>query len=193
MAALAVVFAVVTWGAGEVGRPFRAMLGTVGLLLTVVFVLEFAARLAAAEDRRAHLKRHVIDLVALVPVVRLARVVSLAYLAPRVPAFNALVARASGVAEAARATRTWLLATWSGVATLSVLLLFGYADAASMDPARRLVASVLVVVALGAFSGLTSVLTEYFLTRRESTADESTRTTAGSTATAVHKESTSTT
>jgi hypothetical protein len=172
MAGLAVAFVIFGFGSERLGPPFGAWLGTLAAAITVLFVLEVVSRLAATDDPQTHLKHHLIDLVALVPMVRLVRVLDLLAFLPRVPAVAGFWAAAVRYGHAARSAQAWLVATWVGVAGLCVIFLFGYADASALDGGRRLVASLLVILGIGAFSGLTSALTSSVMRRRDETAAE---------------------
>ena len=91
-AALAVVYVVV--GFVEDSPATTAF----DLLLTAIFAAEFASRLAASVDRKAYLRGHWIDALALIPVVRGIRVLRLLRLLRLVRAF-AGVARALNTLE----------------------------------------------------------------------------------------------
>src|SRR5438132_6043148 len=115
-AALAVLYVTIGLVDQDVGVAQAQTLALVDLGLTVIFVLEFSTRLAAAPDRRRYLTHHWIDAVALVPLVRGLRVLRLLRLLRLVRAF-AGVFRAVDHAE--RITRhrglAWLFTTWLAV------------------------------------------------------------------------------
>lgn len=175
MSGLALVFVLAGFGAERLADPIGSWLATLTLAITVIFVLEYGTRLAAATDRRTHAIGHAVDLVALLPWVRLVRALRLFVFLPRVPAFARAYAavlrlRAALAAQAAvvRSTQAWLIATWVAVAAVTVFFLYGYADALALDGLRRVVATLLLVLALGAFSAITSAVTLWVLRHRAS-------------------------
>lgn len=194
MAALAVVYV----GLGFIApTPEVAMAET---FLTGVFALEFAGRLGIARDRRAYLRGHWIDLVALLPATRAVRLVRLLRL---VRAFAGLFRALSQVerlaehrglvwlfviwlsvavicslwlyaaeAEVNQNIRTPLDALWWGVVTLTTV---GYGDVYPQTPEGRVAAVVLMVVGITLYGTITATITSILLAgRRASTsvADE---------------------
>jgi hypothetical protein len=106
MSALAVVSTLVGLVASRVSGSFERILVDASWLLTAVFVLEYASRLAAAEDRRTHFFTHLVDLVAVVPLLRLARVLRLFWLLVLAPAVARTTAAAAQVAGRVRHVRS---------------------------------------------------------------------------------------
>ena len=77
MAALAIVYVVVGFAGDTADRSLSAWLRPVEAVVTAIFVLEFGTRFMASFDRRAYLRGHWIDLVALAPTVREVRILRL--------------------------------------------------------------------------------------------------------------------
>ena len=89
MAALAIVYVAIGFARDTTGTPAPAVeMGE--LVLTVVFVTEFATRIAATRNRGRYLRDHVLDLVALIPIARGVRVFRLLRLLRLVRAFTGL-------------------------------------------------------------------------------------------------------
>lgn len=98
MAALAIAFVIVGEAIDQaqiaadfdLGGPEAQLLPTLYAIetgLTVVFAAEFGSRFLASYNRRAYLRGHWIDLIALIPVVRAVRVLRLLRLLRLVRAF----------------------------------------------------------------------------------------------------------
>jgi voltage-gated potassium channel len=171
MAGLAVVFFAIAFVAERVDGSIQEALQTVGWLITAVFVAEFSSRLAAAHDPRNHLRGHWIDLVALLPPLRVARVLSLLRFLPMAPG----MARAwASVREVVHGLRTRaqlsLFLAWLGLMLGCTLFLSRYADSASGS--GRLIGSALLVVGLALFSAVTAALTTLLLAPRRNAAAE---------------------
>jgi len=77
MAALAVIYVILGFAGDAAIGPASAWLSRIEAVVTGIFVLEFGTRFAASFDRRAYLRGHWIDLVALVPTIREVRVLRL--------------------------------------------------------------------------------------------------------------------
>src|ERR1700675_2498914 len=86
MAALAVAYLIVGLAADDPSAS--PILGVIETGLTVVFVVEFATRVAASYDRVGYLRGHWIDLIALIPVAREVRLFRLLRLLRLVRAFS---------------------------------------------------------------------------------------------------------
>jgi uncharacterized membrane protein YjjB (DUF3815 family) len=166
MAGLALAFLAIGILSEQVDGGFQGALLTLGWLVTIVFVTEFVSRLAVAADPRAHLRRHWIDLLALVPILRPARVLSLYGLLPMVPG----VGRVTGSIRAVQRTfrnraQLWLFLAWLAVMLVCSVFLYGYAISPSTGVAR-LAGGVLLVMGLALFSALTAALTNLLLAAR---------------------------
>ncbi|TAK00156.1 MAG: hypothetical protein EPO36_09780 [Chloroflexota bacterium] len=193
-AALAVVFVIVGF-VDETPLVFG-----IELALTIVFVAEFATRLAASPDRRAYLRGHWIDLLALIPTVRAVRILRLLRLLRLIRAFTGF-ARALTTLERMANHRglVWLFAAWSAVMILCSLGLYaaengvneavespldalwwgistmttvGYGDVTPVTPEGRLAATVLMVLGIGLFSAVTATVTSFLINSDPSPLDE---------------------
>jgi hypothetical protein len=127
---------------------------------------------AAAPDARAYLRGHWIDLLALVPPLRAARVLSLLRFLPMVPGY----ARVAGAVALVQRTfhqraQLWLFLTWLTLMIACSLFLYGYAASASTG-VGRLAGGVLLVMGLAVFSALTAALTNILLRARQDPATE---------------------
>ena len=113
---LAVVFVAVGFLADEAGEPTRTWLDAVGWSLTAVFVTEFATRFAASWERRAYLRGHWVDLIALIPVIREIRILRLLRLLRLVRAFAGVYRVLSHIGRlATHRGLIWLFVTWGAV------------------------------------------------------------------------------
>ena len=90
MAALAVLYVALGFVVDEVPAGDSPEIGVAELVLTGVFVLEFGSRILAARSRLAYLHRHWVDVIALAPPIRGARVLRLLRLLRLVRAFSGL-------------------------------------------------------------------------------------------------------
>ncbi|MDP8904548.1 MAG: ion transporter [Chloroflexota bacterium] len=192
MAVLAVVFVAIGFWGDTAPPAMRAWLDELDIALTLVFVAEFASRFAAAYDRRAYLREHWIDLIALVPTwtrgVRLLRLLRLLRL---VRAFAGLYRALTGVQRFAHHRGLiWLFCAWLGVAAISSTMLYlaeegqnpaittpfdalwwgivtmatvGYGDVVPVTPEGRLAAGLLMLLGITLFAAITGAITSYFV------------------------------
>jgi hypothetical protein len=105
MSVLAVASTLIGLAADRMSGSLGNVLATAAWLMTAVFVAEFGSRLAAAHDRRSHLLGHLVDLIALVPVLRLARVLRLLWMLVLAPVVARIQAGIARVATGARRVR----------------------------------------------------------------------------------------
>ncbi|MDQ3548960.1 MAG: ion transporter, partial [Chloroflexota bacterium] len=77
MAALAIAYIIVGFAGDDAEGSTAAWFSIAEPVITVIFVLEFGSRFAAAWDRPAYLRGHWIDLIALAPAIREVRVLRL--------------------------------------------------------------------------------------------------------------------
>ncbi|HET7677396.1 MAG TPA: ion transporter [Candidatus Limnocylindrales bacterium] len=191
MAALAVVFVVVGFAVDDAPAASRGALQALDDLLTVLFVAEFGSRFIASRDRRAYLRGHWIDLVALIPSIRGVRVLRLLRLLRLVRAFAGLH-RALGHLERMVGHRGlgMLVVAWLGVMVICSLALYaaeqgvneavgspldalwwgvvtlttvGYGDVYPVTPEGRLAAAVLMLLGIGLFGAITATVTSFML------------------------------
>jgi voltage-gated potassium channel len=193
MAALAIAFVVTGFLEEEPGAP--EAYGVIDLALTAVFVLEFASRLLASHDRAGYLRGHWVDAIAIVPTVRGVRVLRLLRLLRMVRAFAGLYRFVSHLDRLTHHRGlAWLVAAWLGVMVICSVALYvaenginaavnspqdaiwwgivtlttvGYGDVYPVTPEGRLAATVLMLLGIGLFSGITATITSFLI----STAD----------------------
>jgi voltage-gated potassium channel len=160
-------------------------------ILTAVFAAEFAGRLTIARDRRAYLRGHWIDLVALVPATRALRLLRLLRLLrasaglfraltqiERLAAHRSLVWLFVIWLSVAVACSMWLYAVeseanpsvtspldalWWGVTTLTTV---GYGDVTPATGEGRVAAAVLMVVGISLYSAITATITGVLIAGR---------------------------
>ena len=190
-AGLAILYVVAGFLGDDASPEARPWIDALDWALTGVFVVEFAARISATRDRRAYLRGHWIDLVALIPSVRGLRVLRLLRLLRLVRAF-AGIARALSTVErlAQHKGLIWLLAAWVGVMILCSLGYYaaehginkavaqpldalwwgivtmttvGYGDVYPVTDEGRLAAGILMVLGIGLYSAVTATVTSFVL------------------------------
>lgn len=88
MGFLAVIYVVVGFGSEDAPVSMQPALAVMEVLLTAIFVLEFASRFAASRRKGSYLKAHAIDPVALLPLARGLRIARLIRLVRLVRAFT---------------------------------------------------------------------------------------------------------
>jgi voltage-gated potassium channel len=193
-AALAVVFVIVGFAESSPGIELFDW------VLTGIFAAEFVSRLAASHDRRAYLRGHWIDAVALVPTVRGVRVLRLLRLLRLVRAFAGIARVIAGIARMAKHRGlVWLFAAWAAVMVLCSLALYGaehgsnpavnspldalwwgvttmttvgYGDVAPTTVEGRLAAVILMILGIGLFSAVTATITSFLLETERSPLDD---------------------
>jgi voltage-gated potassium channel len=189
MAALAVAYVVVGFLSddADVSSPY----GPIELVLTAIFVAEFAARFGASFDRSRYLRGHWIDLVALVPVARGLRLARLLRLLRLVRAFAGVFRVVSGLEQmAAHRGLAWLVVAWLGVMVICSVGLYvaengvnaavatpldalwwgivtlttvGYGDVVPKTPEGKIAASLLMLLGIGLFSAITATIASYLI------------------------------
>jgi voltage-gated potassium channel len=191
MAALAIAFVIIGFAIDAADAATRPLLELADTALTVVFATEFTSRFLAAWDRRAYLRGHWIDLVALVPVARGVRVLRLLRLLRLIRAFAGIfratqhferLARHRGLAA--------LFVTWLAVMVICSIFLYaaengvndaidspldalwwgivtlttvGYGDVYPVTGEGRIAASILMLLGIGLFSAITATVTSFLL------------------------------
>ncbi len=189
MAVLAIAFVVVGFLTEEPGAS--RIYGTVDVALTVVFIAEFGSRFLASFDRRSYLRGHWIDLVALVPSVRGIRVLRVLRLLRLVRAFTGVFRFVSQIERLAlHRGLAWLVVAWLGVMVICSVALYvaengtnaaitspldalwwgvvtlttvGYGDVYPVTPEGRIAATVLMLLGIGLFGGITATVTSYLI------------------------------
>jgi voltage-gated potassium channel len=193
MAALAIVYVALGFIADDVeaAAADRPEINAAELALTAAFAVEFAARVLAARVRVGYLKGHWIDLVALVPPIRGARVLRLLRLLRLVRAFAGIYRAGMHIGGLARHRGfAWLLVAWLGVMAVCsawmyvaekganelvnspfdalwwgvvTLTTVGYGDVVPHTTEGRIAAMALMLLGIGLFGAITATITSYFL------------------------------
>jgi voltage-gated potassium channel len=197
-AALAIVYVLVGFASPETGAELEAVF-LANVLLTVVFAAEFLSRFLAAYDRRAYLRGHWVDLIALVPAVRGLRALRLLRLLRLVRAFSGVyralddvdrIARHRGLA---RLIVVWLVVmvvcsigyylAENGISKwvtspldalwwgVVTLSTVGYGDVYPVTPEGKLFASALMIVGIGLFGAITATMASYLVATQKHEAD----------------------
>jgi voltage-gated potassium channel len=200
MALLAIVYVAVGFALDDPAlQPMASSLEVAELVLTALFAAEFSSRLLAAYDRRAHLRGHWIDLVALIPATRSLRVLRILRLLRLVRAFAGVYRALGHVGSLAqhRGLQTIVL-SWLGVMVIccaaiyfaerdvnpalgapfdalwwgiSTMTTVGYGDVYPTTAEGRIAASALMILGIGLFSAVTAIITSFLVTSRTSAPD----------------------
>lgn len=198
-AGLAVLYVVVGFAdtEGNAAEAEAVLLANAGL--TVIFAAEFATRFLAARDRRAYLRGHWIDLVALVPMVRGLRALRLLRLLRLVRAFAGVyralndldrIARHRGLARliviwlavmvvcsvgfylAENGVSKWVTSPLDALWWGVVTLsTVGYGDVYPVTPEGKLFASALMILGIGLFGAITATMASYLVATQNGEAD----------------------
>jgi voltage-gated potassium channel len=186
MGGLAIVFVALGFLIDEEPVGSRLTLEAVELSLTLLFVAEFASRILAAHDRPQYLRGHWIDLLALTPPIRAARVLRLLRLLRLIRAFAGVYRAATHLEGIARHRGfAWLVVSWLAVMVLCSIALYaaehginktvespfdalwwgvvtlstvGYGDVVPTTPEGRLAAMILMLLGIGLFSAITATV-----------------------------------
>lgn len=185
-AVLAIVFVVLGATESAVGEPAHLL----EWAISIIFFVEFVSRLWAARSRRAYLRRHWVDVVALIPPSRGLRIFRLLRLLRLVRAFAGIVRAIDGLGRLTHHRGlAWLLAGWAGVVILTSIGMYvvehgvnpavhsGW-DAAwwavftmtgvggEIHPATaegRVVGAVLMILGILLYSAVTAVVTSFLI------------------------------
>lgn len=194
-AGLAILFVVVGFAEPEEGATGDAILSVANVGLTIVFACEFATRFLAARDRRAYLRGHWIDLVALIPTVRGLRVLRLLRLLRLVRAFSGVyralndLDRVANHRGLARLIVVWLAVmvvcsvgyylAENGVSKwvtspldalwwgIVTLSTVGYGDVYPVTPEGKIFASALMILGIGLFGAITATMASYLVATQD--------------------------
>jgi voltage-gated potassium channel len=191
--ALAVLYVGLGFAADDAAPSVRPTLSAVESAITAIFVAEFLSRFITSYDRRAYIRGHWIDVVALLPFARWLRLLRLlrtfaavhralsnmermaqhrglgllitAWLGVMVICSAALFVAERGVNDAMNDP---LDAIWWGVVTLTTV---GYGDVYTVTKEGRLAASVLMFIGIWLFGAITATVTSYLIATQRAPAD----------------------
>lgn len=199
MGAFAAAFVAVGFASDDAPSSMQPALAAVEIALTAILVAEFATRLAAAYNRRAYLRGHWVDLVALIPTARGLRLLRLLRLLSHIRTFAGVYRALSHFDWTARHGGLLLLfIAWLGVAVISstavyfaevgvngditdpldalswgivTLTTVGYGDVYPVTPEGRLAGAVLMVLGITLFAAITGTITSSIIARGREEAD----------------------
>jgi voltage-gated potassium channel len=190
MAGLAIAFVVIGFASDLAPAEYQATLGAADLILTVVFIAEFASRFLASESHVAYLKSHSLDLVALMPIARGLRIARLLRLLRLVRAFTGVSRAFTGVDRlASHHDLGNLVIAWFGTMLLCssafyavesganplirepadavwwgiATLTGGTAEVHAVTDEGRLATAVLLVLGVALFTAITAVLVSFMV------------------------------
>jgi voltage-gated potassium channel len=191
MGFLAIVYVAVGFAQDDAAATPSIPLFALETTLTALFVAEFVVRFGASRDRRAYLRGHWIDLVALIPVARGLRIARLLRVLRLVRFFSGTY-RAVVRAERMRGAEgiALVVVAWGAVTIISCIALYavesgvnpsvtspldalwwgvatistvGYGDVTPVTPEGRLVAGILMLFGIGLFGAITGIVTNTLL------------------------------
>jgi voltage-gated potassium channel len=192
MAALAIVYVALGFVVDELTAE-RPEIAAAELALTGIFAVEFGARILAARSRTGYLRGHWIDVVALAPPIRGARVLRLLRLLRLVRAFAGIYRAGMHLQGLARHKGfAWLLIAWFGVMVVCSAWLYiaehginktvdnpfdalwwgvvtlttvGYGDVTPVTQEGKIAAMVLMLLGIALFGAITATITSYLMSR----------------------------
>jgi voltage-gated potassium channel len=190
MAALAIVYVALGFIVDD-AKAAQPEIEAAELILTGVFAVEFGSRILAARSRLDYFRGHWIDLVALVPPIRVARALRLLRLLRLVRAFAGIYRAGMHVHGLARHKGfAWLLLAWLGVMVVCSAWLYiaehgvnkavdnpfdalwwgvvtlttvGYGDVTPVTTEGRIAAMALMLLGIGLFGAITATITSYLM------------------------------
>jgi voltage-gated potassium channel len=196
MAALAIAYVAIGFAGDAATGAARGYFEQADLVLTIIFVVEFAARFSATYDRRAYLRSHWIDLFALIPVARGIRILRLLRLLRLVRAFAGVYRALQHFERMARHRGlAWLFIAWLGVMVICSGILYtaevginqavaspfdalwwgittlttvGYGDVVPKTVEGKVAASALMILGITLFSAITATVTSFMLATADS-------------------------
>jgi voltage-gated potassium channel len=193
MAALAIVYVALGYLIDDLQPGERPEIEAAELILTGIFAVEFVSRILASRSRTGYLRGHWIDVVALAPPIRGARVLRLLRLLRLVRAFAGIYRAGLHLQALARHRGfAWLLLAWLGVMAVCSAWLYvaehgynktlenpfdalwwgvvtlttvGYGDVTPVTTEGRIAAMVLMLLGIGLFGAITATITSYLMSR----------------------------
>jgi voltage-gated potassium channel len=191
MGLLAILYVAVGFALDDPTLGSLSLLIALETALTIVFIAEFASRLAASQDRQGYLRGHWIDLLALIPVARGLRIARLFRVLRLTRLFGSSY-RALVRAERMRGAEGIALVVvgWTAVTAICCIALYavegdvnpaikspldaawwgvttistvGYGDIIPVTAEGRLVASALMLLGIGLFGAITAIVTNTLL------------------------------
>lgn len=189
MAALAILYVVLGFAQDVTASPDRR-LQIAELLLTWVFIGEFAIRIGASRNRGRYLREHVLDLVALIPIARGVRVFRLLRLLRLVRAFTGFRRAFLGIERMTNHHGlgtlviswfgTMLLCSWAFLLAESgsnrlvddagdpmwwglMTLTGGPATIQAVTPEGQAITAILLIVGVALFTTITAVLVSFLV------------------------------
>jgi voltage-gated potassium channel len=192
MAALAIVYVALGFIVDD-ATAARPEIEAAELVLTGIFAAEFISRILASRSRTGYLRGHWIDVVALAPPIRGARVLRLLRLLRLVRAFAGIYRAGLHLQALARHRGfAWLLLAWLGVMAVCSAWLYvaehgankaieqpfdafwwgvvtlttvGYGDVTPITTEGKIAAMVLMLLGIGLFGAITATITSYLMSR----------------------------
>ena len=193
MAALAIVYVALGYLVDDLRPGERPEIEATELILTGIFAVEFVSRILASRSRTGYLRGHWIDVVALAPPIRGARVLRLLRLLRLVRAFAGIYRAGLHLQALARHRGfAWLLLAWLGVMAVCSAWLYvaehgankalanpfdalwwgvvtlttvGYGDVTPITTEGKVAAMVLMLLGIGLFGAITATITSYLMSR----------------------------